>query len=153
MSTDDDAPTSPEDVEPTRWIARCPDVRPCQVECRHRLPIAAPYSCALDAAAGGAMTLERIGDHLGLTRERVRQLEAKALQKLVDRMRRAGLDTSPQWRALLRDIDVEDDGKRLRATEDDEEGAVTLEELATMPRLARLAVLRAQRPRGRGRAA
>jgi hypothetical protein len=141
-TTDADAPTSPEDVTPTRWLARCPEVRPCPVECRYRLPVAAPFSCALDAADAGALTLERVADHFDLTRERIRQLEARALQKLVDRMRRAGLGVSPEWRSLLRDIEVEDDGRKLRDVAQDE-GAATIDDLVREPRLARLALFRA----------
>lgn len=39
-------------------------------------------TCALDIADRGAITLEEIGDIMNLTRERVRQLEQSALQKL-----------------------------------------------------------------------
>lgn len=41
-----------------------------------------PESCALDVADKGGDTLENIGLMMNLTRERVRQLEAKALHKL-----------------------------------------------------------------------
>jgi hypothetical protein len=79
--------------------------RPCPwVACRHHLAIdvdvdtgslkindtldltALRATCALDVADAGQRTLEEVGQHLNLTRERVRQLEARGLEKL-----RAGL--------------------------------------------------------------
>ncbi len=39
-------------------------------------------SCALDVAARGGVTLEDVGDMFNLTRERIRQIEGKALVKL-----------------------------------------------------------------------
>lgn len=39
-------------------------------------------SCALDVAERGGITLEEVGDILNLTRERIRQVEVKGLQKL-----------------------------------------------------------------------
>jgi len=39
-------------------------------------------SCALDVADAGAVTLEDVGSILNLTRERIRQLELKALGRL-----------------------------------------------------------------------
>jgi len=39
-------------------------------------------TCALDIADRGAITLEEIGDIMNLTRERVRQLEQSALEKI-----------------------------------------------------------------------
>lgn len=39
-------------------------------------------TCSLDVAEEGGSTLEEVGNILGLTRERVRQLEAQALAKL-----------------------------------------------------------------------
>jgi hypothetical protein len=41
-------------------------------------------TCALDVAERGGMTLEEVGEILNLTRERVRQLEATGLQKLLN---------------------------------------------------------------------
>lgn len=38
-------------------------------------------TCALDVAARGGVTLEEIGESLGCTRERVRQIAAAALEK------------------------------------------------------------------------
>lgn len=42
-------------------------------------------SCVLDVAALGGLTLEEVGDILGVTRERVRQIEHIALRKLKKR--------------------------------------------------------------------
>lgn len=39
-------------------------------------------SCALDVADRGGITLDQVGEHLNLTRERVRQIEMTALAKL-----------------------------------------------------------------------
>ncbi len=76
--------------------------RPCpHVSCRHHLyldvspktgaiklnfpdlePWQLPVSCALDIAEDGGRTLEDVGEIMNLTRERIRQLELKALSKL-----------------------------------------------------------------------
>lgn len=42
-------------------------------------------SCALDVADRGGATLEEIGDMLGLTRERVRQVEEEAMERFTKR--------------------------------------------------------------------
>jgi len=80
-------------------LKRC---RPCGfVSCRHHLYLGVnertgsiklnfpglevwdlPESCALDVADRGEMTLEAVGELMNLTRERVRQLETSALEKL-----------------------------------------------------------------------
>lgn len=56
--------------------------RPCSwTECRYHLE-SAEASCALDVAAEGPLDLGDIGDLLGVSRERARQLEVSALRKL-----------------------------------------------------------------------
>jgi DNA-directed RNA polymerase sigma subunit (sigma70/sigma32) len=42
-------------------------------------------SCVLDVADNGGITLEEVGELLGVTRERIRQIEAVAIRKLVVR--------------------------------------------------------------------
>lgn len=81
--------------------------RPClRVNCRYNLggpppvkrgrPSSYPrdesQSCALDVAAAGPSNLVAIGHMLGVSRERIRQLEVIALRKAKVAARRAGLD-------------------------------------------------------------
>jgi hypothetical protein len=40
------------------------------------------YSCALDVAEKGGITLEEVGEIMNLTRERIRQVETRGLMKL-----------------------------------------------------------------------
>jgi hypothetical protein len=66
------------------------DARPCQVE-------AAPFpttTCSLKIAERGGLTLEAVGEILGLTRERVRQIESNGREKLRRRLSKMGYDTS-----------------------------------------------------------
>lgn len=75
--------------------------RPCpHITCRHHLllevyggnqvrenhPDATIYdlaeTCSLDVANKGGLVLDQVGDLLGVTRERVRQIEASALRKI-----------------------------------------------------------------------
>lgn len=51
-------------------------------------------TCALDVADRGAMTLEEVGERLGVTRERVRQEENKAMAKLKKRLAKVGIDST-----------------------------------------------------------
>ncbi|HEX4619969.1 MAG TPA: sigma factor-like helix-turn-helix DNA-binding protein [Myxococcaceae bacterium] len=41
-----------------------------------------PYTCALDVAEKGGITLEEVGEIMNLTRERIRQVETRGLIKL-----------------------------------------------------------------------
>jgi hypothetical protein len=41
-----------------------------------------PYTCALDVAEKGGITLEEVGEIMNLTRERIRQVETQGLLKL-----------------------------------------------------------------------
>lgn len=76
-----------------------PDNQPCPwVGCRHHLALAinsethgmkelgdwrdGQPSCSLDIADAGDVTLDRAGDLSGITRERVRQIEVRALTRL-----------------------------------------------------------------------
>lgn len=64
--------------------------RPCQwTSCKHYLDAAdGKASCVLDVADQGGATLDEVGGYLGVTRERVRQIETIALRKLSKRIRR-----------------------------------------------------------------
>lgn len=116
------------DVERPRKRGDCDAVeRPCPfVGCRHNLfldvdegngsikynfPDREPdevdpeRSCALDIAALGGGTLEDIGELANVTRERIRQIEAKALTRLRKRSKRK--DTAE--RALLEYCDAPDE--------------------------------------------
>lgn len=62
-------------------------LRPCPwLRCRHHIWTAVSrkrslpnHSCSLDVADEGAHTLDALGELLGLTRERMRQIEVEAL--------------------------------------------------------------------------
>lgn len=64
------------DVSPAtgRIILNFPDLEPDEMPERG--------SCALDVAEEGEHTLDKIGERMNLTRERVRQIEVVALQKV-----------------------------------------------------------------------
>ena len=66
-----------------------------------------PVSCALDIADAGGCTLETVGDIMNLTRERIRQLEVKALsrlQALHDRYRFDPQGLAPDKRIALQSV-------------------------------------------------
>ena len=49
-------------------------------------------TCSFDVAAQGAHTLEEVGEHLGITREGVRQIEKRAFRKLFNTTINLALD-------------------------------------------------------------
>ena len=62
--------------------------RPCpRISCFYHLAVDAgeqgKESCCLDVADRGGATLEEVGEIMGLTRERIRQIEQRAEQKLL----------------------------------------------------------------------
>lgn len=95
---------------PPKTRGECADVpRPCPHRtCRYHLlageknsardrvaEVVPKASCALDLADEGGLTLEEIGERLGVTRERVRQIEETAMHKLTN---------TPERRAALSKI-------------------------------------------------
>lgn len=80
-------------------------------------------TCSLDVAEDGGHTLKEVGTYIGLTRERVRQIERRALNKLKAIARRHDIDLSdiiPRPRHAL-DSGVRNDNRdaeKLRATRD-----------------------------------
>ena len=64
------------------------DVNPATGSIKLNFPDKEPWelacSCSLDVAEAGGLTLEDVGALLNLTRERARQLESAALQKIHD---------------------------------------------------------------------
>lgn len=69
-------------------------------------PTQLSHSCALDIAegvaglgAGDGLTLEEIGDFLGVTRERVRQIEKDGIERL-----REESVANPDFRSMLTDL-------------------------------------------------
>jgi hypothetical protein len=58
-----------------------------------------PDSCSLDAARADGMTLGDVGKRMGVTRERIRQIESGALRRLPQPIRRGLGITSAEFRA------------------------------------------------------
>lgn len=58
--------------------------RPCPyVTCKYHLGKVSEPTCTLDLADKGGMTLEEVGEVFGVTRERIRQIEERALEKII----------------------------------------------------------------------
>jgi DNA-binding CsgD family transcriptional regulator len=81
----------------------CQDLdEPCQeTQCRYHIHSDAradqiasiprqPVTCSLKLADRGGMTLEEVGNVLGITRERVRQIEGKAVKRMDRLLRLSG---------------------------------------------------------------
>lgn len=65
---------------------------PCQdTTCEWRLKNETFLNCTWVACNYGPFTLEEVGEMMGVTRERIRQIEAKALKKLQHKKRREQL--------------------------------------------------------------
>lgn len=70
-----------------QWVAPC-----ALTACRYHLgPRARKQPCSLNLADEGAMETSRIAKRLGLTDERVRQVEIEALIKVAPELQRLGL--------------------------------------------------------------
>jgi hypothetical protein len=98
----DEDTSYPEGVERPKTRGDCKDAaRPCPfVSCRHHLLLEVranggitlnyatveveelPHTCSLDLADRGGLSLEEVGQVMRITRERVRQLQEKGVQRL-----------------------------------------------------------------------
>jgi ribosomal protein L13E len=65
--------------------------RPCPYACRWRNE---DGSCVLEIADEGGASLSEVGEHMGVCRERVRQIQDGALRKLRVRARKFGLSAA-----------------------------------------------------------
>jgi len=71
---------------------RCPIKEVCSDnKCDWYIKNEKHYNCTWVACNFGPFTLEQVGEMMGITRERVRQIEAKTLKKLEKRGRRQRL--------------------------------------------------------------
>lgn len=62
--------------------AECPTLRPCdRTACRYHTGNLSA-SCALDVADAGAHTLHEVATVMGMSTERIRQIEASAIRRL-----------------------------------------------------------------------
>jgi hypothetical protein len=89
-------------------------------------------SCALDVADRGGTTLEDVGAIMNLTRERIRQVEVKALAKL-EALRdmlalRDYIDEGPVGKRRLPSLSKEDLGKKADAKKADKEVELDLDD-------------------------
>lgn len=79
-------------------------------------------SCALDCADRGGMTFEEVGAIANITRERIRQIEVKALAKLFAIAHEFGLDDDDiKARVRVRKLALDDDDLSLLAVDDDDD--------------------------------
>jgi hypothetical protein len=91
-----------------QWVAPC-----ALTGCRYHLgPRARKQPCALNIADEKALESKKIGDRLGLTDERVRQIEIEALTKVAPELQRLG---------ILPEGDVHEIVERLLGKKDDGE--------------------------------
>jgi len=149
------------DYEKPKMRSECVEgIRPCPfVSCKHHLYLDVSArtgaiklnfpdlevwemteTCALDVADRGGTTLEEVGAIMNLTRERIRQVEVKALAKLdalQDMMAlRDYVDEGPVGKRrlpLLSKKDLVDDEAVVEPTEDDDEDEEIFK--ASTPRL------------------
>jgi len=93
-------------------------------------------SCALDVADRGGTTLEDVGAIMNLTRERIRQLEVKALAKLnaVDEMLslRDYIDEGPNGKRRLPVLTADDFEDKKEESDEDEESEDALDHAETV---------------------
>jgi hypothetical protein len=98
------------------------------------------HSCSLDVAERGPWTLDEIGKIFNITRERIRQIEAKALRKIgrVSFMRRDQIldhvskDALEEWREHERELTLRD----IERKERDRASALAKKKISTKPRVA-----------------
>lgn len=104
--------------------------RPCQRHCPYRLEGA--ESCALDVADRGGVTRDDIGELMGLSRERVRQIEEEAVAKVAKRLGRP----VPAPEAYAIELDARVDRSDRDAFDEEVLAAIASAERATMAQLS-----------------